>query len=125
VLLLADTVIRFAEMQAEESGRRRRRWMNSVKRKTSEKQSHVTSRSYRDWAIKQPGGETARSVRYGDGCHPSVKGIQAVLTLQVQVSRGISSAGSSTRVLPIADTPVQPVVQVARCDRGPTAYPNT
>jgi hypothetical protein len=98
VLLLADTVRRFAEMQAEESGRRRRRWMNSVERKTSEKQSYVTSRSYRDWTIKQPGGETSRSVRHGDSCHPSVKGTQAVLTIQVRVSRGISSAGSCTRL---------------------------
>ena len=107
MLLPADTVIRFAEMQdEEESARMRRRWMNSVKRKTSEKQSYVTSRSYRDWTINQPAGETSLSVRHGDSCHTSVKGTQTVLTLQVQVSRGISSAGSCTRLLSIAVTTV-------------------
>jgi hypothetical protein len=42
--------------------------MNSMKRKTSEKQSYVTSRSDRDWAIKQPGGETSRRWQLSSIC---------------------------------------------------------
>jgi len=74
VLLVSDTVIRFAEIQAEESSWRRRRWMNSAKRKTSEKQRYVISRSYRDWAIKQPAGETSPSDSHGDNCYPICQG---------------------------------------------------
>ena len=105
-------------MQAEESGRRRRRWMNSMERSTSEKQSYVTSRSDRGWAINSPPGETWLVSGTMTAVIHLSRALRHCWHSKVQVSHGISS----THFLPIAMrsvTRVQATHQPVGCFRGP------